>query len=51
MKIDKEKVSVFISSKCDSEEDKKSGNVKYGVMYQKCIRWENRVNCVEEKNS
>ena len=28
----KEKVSVFISSKCDSDDDKKVGNVKYGVM-------------------
>lgn len=32
MQINKDKVSVFISSKCDSEEDKKTGNVKYGVM-------------------
>jgi len=32
MRINKEKVSVFISSKCDSEADKKTGNVKYGVM-------------------
>lgn len=32
MQINKEKVSVFISSRCDSVEDKKNGTVKYGVM-------------------
>ena len=32
MQINKDKVSVFISSKCDSSEDKKNGTVKYGVM-------------------
>ena len=32
MQINKEKVSVFISSRCDSAEDKKNGTVKYGVM-------------------
>ncbi|ETP71516.1 SIS domain-containing protein [Lachnospiraceae bacterium JC7] len=32
MQINKERVSVFISSRCDSVEDKKNGTVKYGVM-------------------
>lgn len=32
MQINREKVSVFISSRCDSAEDKKNGTIKYGVM-------------------